>query len=156
MTTALLNPISQAVWDLGTYKTTTPAGIITLVADVTNGAGESRYSALRLPGIATGYQVTAGKTLYITRIDIKALYSTWLIVSGTADAGQDQVAAPAGVKSEVSRTDGIMAPWQKDFIAGDPHLILTTVIKITSGRYPAFRSLTASFNTPVLCLAHEE
>jgi hypothetical protein len=156
MPTETLGPIPTTLWDLGAFKSNLNPTPIILVADVTNGAGESRYSALRLPGVGTGYQVTAGKTLYITRFDFFPGWLSALFLSGTADAGQDQVAAPAGAKSETSRTDGVIVPWRKDFIAGDPWLTIYTIIKITTARYPALRSMAPSTTAIVHCLAHEE
>lgn len=156
MTTDIINPIPSTLWDLGAYKVGVKPTPIILVADVVNGVAESRYSALRLPGAAGGYQVTNNKTLWITRLLISSsvINTLWLLGSGTADAGDSQVAAPAGAAAEDSRADGVANPLvtQAALALTD----ITTLLDIAAARYPFVRNLTASSTLRVLAIAHEE
>lgn len=146
----------QTAWSHGSYDSVTMQGRFVLVGDVVNGAGESRYSALRVPGAAGGYQVTAGKTLYITKLRFSASSApaTSLILSGTADAGDSQIAAPAGVKSENSRADGV--PAATPAATSNVFYEVDMYLAIAANRYPAIRNLTASSSLYALAVCHEE
>ena len=132
------------LWNLGTVQRAFQGTPFLLVADVVNGVGESRYSALLQPGAAAGYRVTAGKTLWITRMRFhsEAVNTEFLLVSGTADAGDSQVAAPAGVASLNSRADGVEC--------AEEALVARTVyehdqlLQCAAALFPAVRCMTAS------------
>lgn len=140
----LVGPGISQLWQLGTLQQSSLGAAFLLVADVVNGALESRYSALREPGAAGGYQVTAGKTLYLTRVihACSVASALWLIGSGTADAGDSQVAAPAGAISEDSRADGISNPLVG--LTALDHHEHDILVGIAAGLYPFIRLMTAS------------
>jgi hypothetical protein len=148
--------LQQRAWRQGSYEATTLGATLVLVADVVNGAGESKYSALREPGAAGGYVVTAGRTLYITRIIFSSVVvnALWLLGSGTADAGDSQAAAPAGAAAEDARADGVANPLvaQAAFVVGD----FDYLVSIAAGRFPFLRCLTALNTFRVLAIGHEE
>ena len=140
----LLASTFPELWKFGALERSSLGTPVVLVADVVNGVAESRYSALRAPGAAGGYTVTAGTTLWITRIVLSAsiLNVLWLLGSGTADAGDSQVAAPAGAASEDSRADGVGNP-----LVTQAALAVSeydALISVAAGRLPFARSLTAS------------
>ncbi|MFZ1058322.1 MAG: hypothetical protein WAP47_03910 [Candidatus Rokuibacteriota bacterium] len=136
--------INTTLWSLGSLQRVSLGSPILLVADVVNGALESRYSALREPNAAGGYQVTAGKTLWILKSvhACSAAGGLWLLGSGTADAGDSQVAAPAGAVSEDSRADGISNP----YVATAALTIYEhdLLVAIAATLYPFLRSITPS------------
>lgn len=145
----------QELWKFGTQERVQRGTPVVLVADVINGVGESRYSALRAPGAAAGYQVTAGLTLFLTKLFVTSSVGNtlWLIGSGTADAGDSQVAAPAGAASEDSRADGVAnalvtqaanAVTQADIFA-----------TIAAARFPFVRNLFPSSTLRVLVFGLE-
>jgi hypothetical protein len=138
----LLSRVFPELWKFGSLERATRGAPIVLVADVVNGAAESRYSALREPGGAAGYQVTAGKTLWLTRVVMSAdvANTEWLLGSGTADAGSSQVAAPAGMASESSRADGV-ANVRRVPAAYTP-VEYDILFDVVAGRYPCVRGLS--------------
>lgn len=146
----------QTLWKHGSYEAVARGTPIVLVADVVNGIAESRYSALRAPGAGAGYQVTAGKTLHLTRVVFSgsAINSLWLTGSGTADAGDSQVAAPAGAAAEDSRADGVANPLvsQAALAVSDFNILVT----IGAALYPFIRCITASTTFRALLIGHEE
>lgn len=156
MSSNLIAALGPTLWDLGTFKSVQNPKTILLVAEVVNGAGESKYSALREPGAAGGYQVTTGKTLYLTKLFLVANANAtgWLTLSGTADAGSNQVAAPAGAKSLDTVADGNINP----FIAATAQVVGSYDIhaKVPSALYPCVRVTTASAITRFVMLGHEE
>jgi len=131
-------------WIFGAMERATLGTPVVLVADVVNGALESRYSALRAPGAAGGYQVTAGHTLWLTYLVVSATISNalWLTGSGTADAGDSQVAAPAGAASADSRADGVPNA-RVTLVALNPDEYMS-LIRINAGRFPFLRCMSAS------------
>lgn len=147
--------LPQTVWDFGAYHTAERGSPILLVADVVNAPGESRYSVLRRAGAADGYQVTTGKTLVLTKCRFNATIASaaWLILSGTADAGDSQIAAPAGAKSENSRADGVSGALNV-LNANDP-VEFDLYAEVAAGRYPAIRLMTANGTLNVLIVGIE-
>lgn len=145
----------QELWKFGTQERVAQRTPVVLVADVVNGVAESRYSALRAPGAAAGYQVTAGTTLWLTKLIVGAtvLNVTWLVGSGTADAGDSVVAAPAGAASEDSRADGVAnVHATQAALAVSEHDI---AVSIAAARFPFVRNLVASSTLRVLVLGIE-
>ena len=146
---------AQELWKLGAHERVQRGTPIVLVADVVNGALESRYSALRVPAAAGGYTVTAGTTLFITRLIFSAsvLNATWLVGSGTADAGDSQVAAPAGAASEDSRADGVANALvcQAALAVSDFDVFIT----VATARLPFIRNMLASSTLRVMALGVE-
>ena len=145
----------QTLWKFGSYESVAQGTPLVLVADVVNGAAESRYSALRVPGAAAGYTVTTGRTLWLTKLVVSAsvVNATWLTGSGTADAGDSQVAAPAGAAAEDSRADGVANPYvAQAALAVSEYDIL---VSIASARLPFVRNLLASSTLRVLVLGVE-
>ncbi len=145
----------QELWKHGAHERVALGTPVVLVADVVNAALESRYSALRAPGAAGGYVVTAGTTLWLTKLVVSSsiLNALWLTGSGTADAGDSQVAAPAGAASEDSRADGSAnaTPTQAALAVSEYDIL----VSIAAGRYPFVRGLTASSTLRVLVIGHE-
>ncbi len=145
----------QELWKLGTLERVQRGTPVVLVADVVNGVAESRYSALRVPGAAGGYTITAGLTLFLTKVFVHAsvVNATWLIGSGTADAGDSQVAAPAGAASEDSRADGVgnVHVAQAAFVVSEAE----TFVAIAAGRLPFVRNLLASSTLRVMVIGVE-
>ena len=140
----------QELWKFGSLERVRQGTPVVLVADVVNGVAESRYSALRAPGAAGGYTVTAGTVLWLTKLFVSAsvLNATWLIGSGTADAGDSQVAAPAGAASEDSRADGVGNPLvTQAALAVSEYNIL---VSVAAARLPFVRNLLASSTLRVL------
>ncbi len=131
-------------WKLGSLERANQGTPLVLVADVTNAALESRYSALREPGAAGGYQVTAGRTLWLLKLTVSAdaTNTEWLLGSGTADAGSNQVAAPAGMASESSRADGVANV--RRVAAQYTPVVYDLMFSIAAGRFPCVRGLSAS------------
>jgi len=161
MAESLIGPLSYpaintTLWDRGAFQKVGAASHIVLVCDVVNGAGESRYSALRVPGAAAGYQVTTGKTLYLTYVRFygTAASSEWLVVSGTADAGDSQIAAPAGVKSENSRADGV--PAALNIVTAMDPVEFRLWLNVAADRFPAVRCLTQNTSLYIFAVGHEE
>ena len=145
----------QTLWKFGSYEAVAQGTPLVLVADVVNGAAESRYSALRAPGAAGGYTVTAGRTLWLTKLVLSAsvVNATWLLGSGTADAGDSQVAAPAGAAAEDSRADGVANPHvTQAALAVSEYNI---VVSIAAARLPFVRNLLASSTLRVLVVGVE-
>lgn len=145
----------QTLWKFGSYESVPQGTPLVLVADVVNGAAESRYAALRVPGAAAGYQVTAGRTLRLTKLVLSAsvVNATWLLGSGTADAGDSQVAAPAGAAAEDARADGVgNVHVAQAALAVSEYNIL---VSIAAGRFPFARNLLASSTLRVLVLGVE-
>lgn len=160
MTESLIGPLSYpaintTLQQLGSIDRVVVSVPLVLVADVVNGAGESRYSALRVPGAAGGYQVTAGKTLLIvkTRYYATANNAGWLVLSGTADAGDSQLAAPAGVKSENSRADGV--PGGLNVLTANNPVEFDLYLNVAASRYPAVRCMTQNVSLYVFCVGVE-
>lgn len=152
---AALTGQPQTLWTFGSFQTVPLGTPIVLVADVVNGALESRYSGLREPGAAGSYQVTAGRTLWISKLFLSSsvLNALWLTGSGTADAGDSQIAAPAGAASEDSRADGIA-----NALATQAALAVSeysVAISIAAARYAFVRGLTASSTLRVIAIGHE-
>jgi hypothetical protein len=152
---AALVVTAQELWKLGTLERVQRGTPVVLVADVVNGAAESRYSALRVPGAAGGYTVTAGTTLFLTKLFVHCSLAnaTWLIGSGTADAGDSQVAAPAGAASEDSRADGVgnVHVAQAAFVVSEADI----VVAIATARLPFVRNLLASSTLRVMVFGVE-
>lgn len=149
----VVNP--QTRWKFGSYEAVQQGTPVVLVADVVNGAAESRYSALRVPGAAGGYTVTAGRTLWLTQLVVSAslLNTTWLTGSGTADAGDSQIAAPAGAAAEDARADGVANP-----LVTQAALAVATfdvLVSIAAGRLPFVRNLLASSTLRVVYVGVE-
>lgn len=132
------------LWKLGLHERITRGTVITLVGQVSNGAAESRYSSLIVPGTGLGYQVTTGKTLFLTKRVASANVVTclWLTGSGTTDVGLNSIAAPGAFLSEDSVADGVANASQTPSPVG----ITTqeTFVSIGAGRFAAIRGLTAS------------
>lgn len=145
----------QTLWKLGTLERVELGTPIVLVADVVNGAAESRYSALRVPGAAAGYQVTAGRTLWLTKVTLSTeqVNVRWMLGSGTADAGDSQVAAPAGAVSEDSRADGV--PNHLPVLVSQQVYSYDILVSIAAARFPFVRGITASTNVRILALGVE-
>lgn len=145
----------QAVWKRGAYEATTVATPLMLVGRVRNAAAESRYSRLFIPGAAAGYQVTTGKTLYITKLIWTADTAgiVWQLGSATADAGDNQIAAPAGWRSETSGDTTERAPFGVP--TNNTTATLDIIIPIAASRYLAIRGLDANSALFVIALAHE-
>jgi hypothetical protein len=146
---------AQELWKFGTQERVQLGTPVVLVADVVNGAAESRYSALRAPGAAAGYTVTAGRTLWLTRLIVSCsvLNGLWLLGSGTADAGDSQVAAPAGAASEDSRADGVAnALVTQAALAVSDHAVAAN---IAASRLPFVRGMTAAATYRVLAFGIE-
>jgi len=146
----------QTLWKHGSFESVNLKGRFILVADVTNGAGESRYSALRIPGAAGGYQVTVGKTLYLTHLRHSGLSApaAYLLFAATADAGSNQIAAPAGIVSHNSRTDGV--PGALVVAASSVVAEFDLYASFAAGDYLGVRNMTASSTLYVLIVCHEE
>jgi len=129
---------------IGSVEKTALGGPLLLVADVVNGALEARYSALSQPDAGVGYQVSVGKTLWLTRLRFHADQNTteFNLISGTADAGNSQLLAPAGVLSLNSRTDGIECALE----VLTAHLIyeFDVLIPVLATLFPAVHGLSAS------------
>lgn len=142
-------------WDFGTFESDQRGSPIVLVADVTNAALESRYSVLRTPGAAAGYQVTTGKTLVLTRVRFNADTNDnqWLILSGTASVGANSVAAPAGAASLNSRADGVAGALNVDAAFNPREMDLYASCGATL--FPHIRSLKASGSLWVLVVGFE-
>lgn len=161
MTESLIGPLSYpalntVLWNHGSYLSVAKMGRMILVADVVNGAGESRYSALRVPGAAGGYQVTAGMTLYATRLRQLATSAPALslLISATADPGNSVIAAPAGVLSHNSRADGV--PGAIGALASNVIYENNLYASFAAGLYPGIRCMTASSTLYVVMVCHEE
>lgn len=161
MTESLIGPLSYpaintTLWGQGSYISVARGGAFVLVADVVNAALQTNYSALRLPGAAGGYQVTSGKTLYITKIRAHAQQNNleWQILSGTADAGDSQAAAPAGVLAEDSRADGVEAV--NEILTARVVYEWDALLAIAADRFPCIRSLSAATEMRVEVWCHEE
>lgn len=134
----------QELWKFGLQERVQRGTPITLVGRVDNGVAESRYTTLRRRGLAAGYQVTAGRTLILTRIRYRTTVSgTELeIGSGTTDVGDDSVAAPGGVLSLNSFGDGTSGV---EVTAGGTTIVTADVYyEIAAARFPFIRNLTAS------------
>jgi len=146
---------AQELWTFGLQQRAALGTPLVLVADSVNGALESRYSALRAPGAAGGYTVTTGRTLWLTKLVVSAsvLNATWLIGSGTADAGDSVVAAPAGAVSEDSRADGVANCYvaQAALVVSEYNI----AVSIASARLPFIRNLLASSTLRVLVMGVE-
>lgn len=148
--------INTTFWDHGSYQSVSLAGRFILVADVVNAAGESRYSALRIPGAAGGYQVTTGKTLYVTkaRFSMLSAPAAFLLFAATADAGDSQIAAPAGIVSHNSRADGVpsslVGPVSSTMYESDLYA------SFAATQYLGVRNMTASSTLYLLLVCHEE
>ena len=86
-------------------------------------------------------------------VSASALNSLWLFGSGTADAGDSQVAAPAGAASEDSRADGVSNPYvtQAALTVAEFDIFVT----IASARLPFVRGMTASSTYRVLVMGFE-
>ena len=145
----------QEVWKFGTQERVALRTPVVLVADVVNGAAESRYSALRAPGAAGGYSVTAGRVLWLTKLVVSGsiLNQLWLIGSGTGDAGDSQVAAPAGAASEDTRADGVANPFVTQ--AALTVAEWSIAVNVLAARFPFVRNMTASSTLRVLVMGVE-
>lgn len=146
---------AQELWTFGLQQRAGLGTPVVLVADVVNGVAETRYSALRAPGAAAGYTVTTGKTLWLTKLVLSAsiINATWLLGSGTADAGDSQVAAPAGAVSEDSRADGVANCYvAQAALAVSEYNI---AVSIATARLPFVRNLLNSSTLRVLVMGVE-
>jgi hypothetical protein len=147
---------AKTLWKFGGYESSDRGTPIVLVAQVINAALESRYSVLRMPGAVAGYQVTAGKTLYLTKVRYNATgaIAAWLVLSGTSDVGANSVAAPTGVKSENSVADGISSAL--DVLAANNPVEFDMYVAIAAGLIPHVRCMTAAVTLSVSVFGHEE
>ena len=146
----------QTRWIQGAYESVQRGTLIHLVCRIDTGVAEERYSALRVPGAAAGYQVTAGKTLYLTRVMRLAsiVTSRWQTASGTADAGDNQLAQPAGYIHRDSgqiNTENALTGLTANVIYD--HNIFTAIPENT---YPCVRLLSASCALRCSFYGHEE
>jgi hypothetical protein len=145
----------QTLWKFGSLERVNQGTPVFLVGDVVNAVVESNYSALRAPGAAGGYSVTAGTTLWICRLRFSAsvLNATWLIGSGTADAGNSAIAAPAGAAAEDARADGVANAMvcQAALAVSE----FNCLISIATARFPFIRNLLASSTLRVEALGVE-
>lgn len=145
-------------WETGRYLSRSVAGLVILQGHVINGAGESKYTTLRTPGAGAGYQVTAGKTLYLTALRFRTalLDLVWQTVSGTSDVGIGSVAAPVGVMAEDSMSDGVGNGVTTRLAAVLEQTTDSILIKVAAGRFVAVRNLTALSELYIRLLGHEE
>ena len=146
----------QTLWNQGAYQSVQPHDPINLMARASNGVGESRYSRLLIPGGAAGYQVTTGKTLYLTRLIYLSNTAgcQWLLASATADAGDNQIAAPAGIVSRTGIADGQTTPLR--ILDANTTYTIDLIIPIPAALFLCIRNLTASSDCFFLATGHEE
>jgi hypothetical protein len=76
------------------------------------------------------------------------LNATWLLGSGTAAAGDSQVAAPAGAAAEDSRADSLANPYVTQ--AALTVAEFDIAVSIAAARFPYVRNLLASSTLRVL------
>ena len=125
-------------WKFGTQERVARGTPIALKASVTAVAGARRYTTMRAFRASAGYQVTAGKTLIITRLIYAADTASvwWHFEDGTDDIGQNSATAPASAVNN----DGSIT------LDGDNSLNATTAVttyerdyymEVPAGRYLA-------------------
>lgn len=146
----------QRRWIQGAYESVQRGTLIVLNTVLSNLVAENRYSALSLKNASAGYQVTAGKTLYLTKAFITSnLAATgWVLGSGTTDPGINQIAAPTDPRSEDTYTIG----------AANPHILITANVvyeidyyaAIAAGRYPFVQTGAQSGVQRFTFIGHEE
>ena len=146
----------QTRWIQGAYESVQRGTTLTLVGRVRNAALESRYNRLILPAVGTAYQVPTGLTLYITKIQAMASIAgaVWALTSSTADAGNNAVAAPAGLRWELSDSDTFSCPLP--LTTSHTPYEFTTLVPIESGRYPNFQFLTSGADLNIVVYGHVE
>jgi len=143
------------VWKFGTLERATRGTPILLVADATAAAGLRRYSTLRAQSTSAGYQVTAGRTLIITRVIYRATASglVWQFSYGDDDVGRASAVAPTnevGIDSMILTVGSVLIANS----AGTPY---TTdyYITVPAGKYLAIAHQQASDALHVLALGVE-
>lgn len=133
---------------LGAHQTDTPSGIITLFS---GGAAGGQYATLVTIAGASGYQVTAGKTLYLVKVSCIAGTAAGGIFSlgyGDNDVGSGAAGAPTNYKVGNLSTFLICT-------AANTYYTQDTLIAIPATKFPSLRTLAAAASTQVIAWGFE-
>lgn len=143
-------------WKIGSYESVNKPTVITLIGRVANGAAETRFSRLIVPGIAGGYSVTAGKTLYITHIHARGTVAAllWHLGSATADPGDNQVATPTGAISLTAIDSTGTSP--HGLLVANQSYEFEDHIPVPANLFPYVRCSTSSASFLIIIKGHEE
>lgn len=149
---------AQTFWNHGGYITVPRGTPIILTAQCGDAALNNRYTTLRQPGAAAGYQVTAGLTLFLTQV-IKGHNTqpvNWLIGSGTTDVGINSAAAPAGEISEDSQSTTVQNALSTFAEGNALWQAISILIDIAAARFPFVKNISAASMLQVQFIGHEE
>ncbi|MDP3937090.1 MAG: hypothetical protein Q8R92_03035 [Deltaproteobacteria bacterium] len=151
----LLSRVFPEVWKFGLHERATRQTPLALRGGVTAAAGVVRYTTLRKINAAAGYQVTAGKTLVITRI----LYTASAVIAPwTAGYGDDDVAFSSAVApANAVGSDGSLTPAGNLLLAATANVIYDVdyYLEVPAGKYPMIFLEQASDTVRVYFLGHE-
>jgi hypothetical protein len=123
-------------WRFGTHRRAVRGAPRMLWVQLAQNAGALRYSTPRLQGAAAGYQVTAGRTLIVTRLVARYDNSGHVVSMGYSDSDRGMSNAADGANPIT--LDGLTADALGVLIHGTPNVLQdwSVYYEVPATKYP--------------------
>lgn len=146
----------QTRWIQGNYEAVNRGTLIVLHARVTTVAGNDKWTTFRQQFTTAGYQVPAGKTLYVTNLHFVASTATAYhqLLYGDTDVGISAAAAPTNPVYYDGNPLGGSAAWTA--LAAATNYQIPIHASFPASKYPALTGSAAGTVYFATLIGHEE
>ena len=143
------------LWKFGSHERATRGTPLHLTADCTASAGARRWSTMRRIAVTSGYAVTAGQVLLITRVLYNAATAglTWEFSYGDTDVGRNGAAEPTNeikLDAMIATTRNVLVALAANTLYDVPYYL-----EIPAGKYLTILHTNGSVQLWVAVFGHE-